>query len=464
MALGQISAQSFALPDVRIGGQPQQVDPNMVAQVEQLLPAAEQELDAANGLRSNYFNQYRQLKDFATSMAKRGIDVTRPDYSEPDGGTMYQSYLAMEGALRGAAQDLKLSKEIKDKQRTAEIAGTFRPVGNQSGVLTDVQGFNTQHLDTSVDKTLRAIDGPTYTKRDFQAKGELLKNEENRLRQAIEATDDPSEKARLQYNIDALVQSPVTTPYAAFQTGRTGTTKPPSFEIEILKNITNQSRGVWPEGTYKTELVEGEPALVSRQREGEQFGETERDGKKIFRIIDKWVKKPDGVYLYFKNADPMKASEVSGDALASSLISSNTKYGTANKMYASARELGLLDESSSAITNSLLPENAQEMQGMGQEQVAAAKHAISAEETRLLGDIVLNNSLEVKTPAGSTIKVKKHRNPFKSGFYVEIDGKEKASELEPAQALEWIRKNTAYFEPFVNQQAATPQAFDPTQF
>lgn len=82
------------------------------------------EIANVDNLTGNYYNAYSKVKDFTTTMWQDyGLDVTKPDLTQPGGGQFYQAYLNMDANLRMTAQDLKVQRKRMDEAFTSAMKG-----------------------------------------------------------------------------------------------------------------------------------------------------------------------------------------------------------------------------------------------------------------------------------------------------------------------------------------------------
>lgn len=433
---GQSQALNFALPDNRYIQTAPPVAPPQQEAASPLPQMGNDQFAYVEGLTDKFYNLKGQVEKYAIEAQKKyGVDVTQPDFTQPGGGILFKTYQKLATDLMLTANDLKESQKVETDIRTRSAAGqitpldTFDPRKNLASRMSPDEMFFTNTLLPEVDQANRLLATQTYTNADHdRISREVLQPTIDK----INARTDISEQQK-QFNINALVQQAKTTPYAAFQGNNRGSKS--TIEIDILRDITNTANGIWKPGTFKSGVDDnGNPILINKKREGEQYGEfayTDDKGnqKRLPRIIDRWVKNDNGeVFLEFKNREgvdipPEKVSGVPGDVLASSFISSNPKYGSAPKMYEAARELGYLDDSSSAINEKLL---SQEITPPDLSQTKQAVEKAKSELTKKLdtytGSGFGQEGVSIPLPGGATLKLFKHK--IGSGWYIEQDGEQ----------------------------------------
>lgn len=417
----QTQAAPVAAPQEAVNPLPSQMGNDSFAYVE--------------GITDKFYNLKGQVEKYALDMSKKyGVDVTQPDYTQPGGGILFKTYQKLATDLMLTANDLKESQKVNTLDTAAERAGQitrqegFDPTQQLSSRASTEERLFTNTLLPEVEQANRLAQTQVHTKADHDR---MTREVINPTIEKINARTDLSEQQK-QFNINALMQQVQTTPYAAFQAGRGSKS---TVEIDILKDITNTANGIWKPGTFKSGIDDnGNPILVNKKREGEQYGEfayTDDKGnqKRVPRIIDRWVKDESGnVRLEFKNREgvdiPSEAvSGIPGDVITSNFISSNPKYGSAPKMYEAARELGLLDDSSSAINERLFSQETSSPDlSQTSQAVKEAKEELGKRLDEYKGSGFGQEGISIPLPGGTILKLFKHK--VGSGWYIEQDGEQ----------------------------------------
>jgi len=120
MALGQSIGLNYNIPQVQGGGfiQPGQAEMEATqafapANAQPMLPDLNQDMAYKEKINDHLFNSYATLKRFTEDMNSKGIDVTKPDYSQPGGGELFKTYKKMEADIYMTAEDLKRESDFE---------------------------------------------------------------------------------------------------------------------------------------------------------------------------------------------------------------------------------------------------------------------------------------------------------------------------------------------------------------
>lgn len=434
------------------------------------LPQENDDLAIVEGLTDKYINTKAEIERFALDMAtKYGVDVTAPDHSQQDGGgAPFKTFQKLATSLLVTANDLKQRRENQKQLLPQLAAGNIRTI--QSGDLTaqkpETQFYNTDLL-PEVKQANDILKTAVYTDEDHdrfkqQVFDPIVADLTARMN---EEGVSPMEKEYLQYNINALVQAPRTTPYATFQNaGKSKST----VEIDLLKKVTNVSQGKWPKGSYDTATDEkGNPVLVNKFLDGAQAGEYVYEDakgaqKRVPKIVDGFVKKADGVYFSFKQTDgvsipPVKVSSRRGDEIAQDIIASNPKYGSVTKMYEAMRNMGLADEDGSLVNEKILAGEDFDTPdpSIFGERIAAEKERI---KKRLkegtandpAANLFVNRpKIDLILPSGETATLVKHR--VGDGWFLEgQDDNDDFTHMTWNDVESWLAQEK-YFDQFLNK-------------
>jgi hypothetical protein len=502
MAREDILGQTYLLPQNRFIQPGAQAQPVVPGQSNFNLPEAQVGgLAFVEGLTDKYYDLRGQIENYALSMQKDyNIDVTRPDPSQPGGGIPFKTFNKLSTELLVTANDLKNSMTRDTADEAGIRAGTFIRAQNydpsqqlSSRSPIEERGFATDLL-PEVTQANAILKTDVHTRADYNRfKTQVLDPVTQKLRDQM-TTASPAEREYLQRNIDALVQQPQTTPYAAFQSAYGGGSRKPTIEIDILKDTTNLAQGRWGEGTFSRSTdSDGNPILINRKREGEQYGEfvytdpKTKSQKRIPRVIDRWVKRGDGsIQLEFKKGDQGEeipseiVSDKRGDAVTSVLISSNPKYGSVTKMYEAAREYGITDDTGSVVNEYLLGETQSPDLSGDQAAIDSEKERIRqgvrALPIKFTGE---RPFVELRSKDGDQVMVKKGLTGkyyvevvpkqqvdfaktlkgYSKGSEKQLKGKEIKSGLTEDQLMEYLSKEVeGYYDQFMGQSEQPSQS------
>jgi hypothetical protein len=467
---GQLGANTYQMTfpgqqQVPVGVQQQQLKPEQFDLGKDPLAIREK-------LTSDLYNAKALLDAVAKDFSSQGIDPFTPDYSQDGGGLAFQTLEKAKANLMYAADALRLQAEADEKEREAYMRGDIRytsgydPTTDMSTQMNPADVYYSTQLDPRTVAANQRTAQNVYTQRDAN----------NLNRQVYDPTYkalgqsgfSPEEQA---YQQSALLKSVPETSYQQLidrSGGRGGSQNTP--EIEVLKKVTNLAQGVWPEGTYNVITKGGKALLENRTMSGEYLGDyigqDAKGNQKVFRkIVKRWIKDPETgeVIIEFDNADiPAEVvSNTKGDVIASSIISNNPKYGSAQKMYATARELGYLDDTSSAINEALIPQNADAIRNNIKEKGKAKSAAIKQRYDQVKNQITDLDGGFFEVSDGRVLKVKKHR--FKDKYYIdgwedlyEGSSADKFENLTVEQVLDKL-DDFGYFDMFLDEQAPVQQ-------
>lgn len=367
MAQGTSGAYNYEINPFQqqMAAQPMGLPEPVEAQVQ--APVKPGTLASIEGATSSYFDNYAQLDAFAKDMAKKGIDVFTPNYAEPGGGLPFQTYQKLAAGVQFASN--RLANEQKAREQLMEAR-----LKNEADFA---QGFNPSTGFVSEDPNSFVSLNATDATKEAALRLRQMPNTQTDTNNLNAAAFDPAVA-----QIDAMVQSGQMTPQEGaiqksmlfkatkdtpvFQPrAESGADKTTQGSLELLKNITNQSAGNWTPGTFTSKIINGQRQQVSTRFSGEKLGDqqifkTDKLGNEtpvtVPVIIKDWVRNPTTGEITIRFTDdniPDKVVDGNiGEEIATSIIASNPKYGgsaAVPQLFAKARELGYLDETSKVI-------------------------------------------------------------------------------------------------------------------
>lgn len=423
-------------------------------------------------LTNDYYSNMGLIRSFAEDMSKKGIDPFEPDYSQEGGGLAFQTMQKLQAGLMFAANALKnefqREKQVNDAvlRGDARIKSDFDP-RSQMFTQTPDAAFSTQ-LDPRITAANQRTAQNTFTQRDSQNLNAAVYDP---TRQAILNDPNLSEEERA-YQLGGLFSNVPETSYQQL-IPRGGSGSRGNHEVEVLKKVTNITQGVWPEGTYDLTTRGGKALLVNKTYAGEVMGEYEgvdaKGNPKIYKkILKRWLKDPETGEVIAEYTDPNIPKEVvsntTGDVYAAALITNNPKYGDAAKMYSAARELGLLDDTSSARNEALISQNADTLRqsaaerAKGESGVTEKYNVVKNELTKLSNPFIGHNWKVYALPDGRQLEIGKHKGSSGKFFiqnWEELFGGSDSSQFENLtldQALGFLDQFN-YFDKFLGQKA-----------
>lgn len=175
------------------------------------LPPIEEGLQNVDGITESYFNKYGELEQFLGSLYAKGIDPSKPDYSNPETReAMNVLYKAM-ADVRYTGDQLKNSQKMLEAYQGHRAANQVAPVDGY-----DVNQAPFSHVfDQNVASTATPL-ADTSNKAYAKAFGTTsAKNQANKqvaenlaiLEERMVNETNPSIKQQLQYEIDELQQA-----------------------------------------------------------------------------------------------------------------------------------------------------------------------------------------------------------------------------------------------------------------
>jgi|GEM_PF-5050267 len=430
MGIGEAAGYNYAIPQKFIGRQPQQVQqaPDLPADDSDFSDVKQGDyLAHVEGLSDQYFNVTGLIREFAHDQAKKGIDVTQPDYSQPGGGELFKTYQKLAAVLKHTANDLANSNDIDKTMQKLQAEGKvtqnpgFDPRQQMSATMSPNQMYTSTDLNQTTQNAATDLGQAYYTNADAQAKNQTVRNPLIDFYQK-RMQEDPG---NAQYYANQIAALPKATAQTAYQQliphGGGGSKVPPG--VSVLKKITNLSSGVWSDGSYKPVVVGSKTYLENKEMTGESLGQymsTDKKGNVSYKpkIISRWLKNPDTGEVEIEYQDPEVPNDVvsgSPGSTATNFIANNPKYGDVAKTMDIANSLGILDEAGNVDAShpAITPANAEEIKAKVR---SAGKDKSAALSARVKKDLEQLNNLKThlwgndrvtyKLPNGGIVEVK----------------------------------------------------------
>jgi hypothetical protein len=483
MARGDAAALNYQIPQTFIGGQQVQQPPSSIEPQNPIQNPA-QLLAHREGLTRQYYDLNGKLDAYVTSMAKdNGIDVTKPDFTQPGGGEAFNTFQQLSSALLYTANDLARSAKIDDAILQQSAQGNIRmqagydPKTQLSSQMSPEEMFYSTKLDPQVSQINDFLNKDFYTQRD----ADVANQQGAQLRAYYDdlINNDPQNRAMYEAQKAAIGTATRKTPYSAFQQ-RGGSGQGGTSGLGVLKKITNLTKGVWTPGTYKPVTKAGKAYIENTEMAGDSMGQyiSYKDGQAVYKpkIVRRWLKDPDtgDVFVEFQDSSlPLEnVSNQPGSSTTATFMSNNPKYGDSAKMIEKASEIGLLDDTNTSIDELLMPENYKDIQTQIRQSAQPQAQAVAKEVEKVKSLLSTpehhwyspNTVVPFTLPQG-TIKVEKTGDDEYeiSNYKTFLGGKKSDYEGLSEEAVLNILSELGYFDQFVStpKEAATPTADKP---
>lgn len=484
MGYGQGAAQNFKINPQYIGSPQQQVAPQEV-QPSSVMGAIDPNdpLAIRDKLTSDYYNNYGQLKSFAASMAKQGIDVFEADYSQPGGGAPFKTAMRLQAGLMYASNALKGEYEAEKQMRPMEVQGQVQMkqgVDRNGMYASDASNYYSTDATPMVKEANARLNTPTFTNNDQNNFNQAYLDETiGKLDQLVQQGMMSPEQAQQQKNM--LMENVKQTSYQQLIPRATKPGKNYDSQIGLLKKYTNLSQGVWNDGTYRPEERKGQLFLVNSEGQGDVLGRyeasTDKNGAPVLKdkVVKNWLKDPDTGEVFIEFTDPTipmeRVSNQRGDAITRTFVSNNSKYGSVDKIMEAATELGLTDDVGSAINSALMPEDSdarkktvRESAGPVKEKLKQAKVNIKKELSGLKSTLFGNDKKVYPLPNGTKLEIGRHQG--EQSFYInnpeEIGLSGDVENLTMDEVYDYLSQ-AGFFQRYFEQpqQSAAPQEAQP---
>lgn len=348
--IAQAGGLTYNLPQRQFAQQ--QAQPVMQQQVAQQqqggspfdIPMGE-DLANVQNLTNNYYTSYGRLKDFTETMWKDyGVDVTKPDFTQPGGGLMHDTFLRMDADLRMAANDLAQQKKRTEEMAKLEAQGkvvrgmlptgeVYDPTRMLERQFVDAQGRPVSaYVSTDLeDRTLKAIERANeayYTTGDAAAANAAIKPIKDEYARLIKENPYQAEYYQKQLNAIMDAQSRFSSGMLTGRGGKGGT----DDYLTMARTLANQARGNWQTQDTDIDPVTKQVVGVIKPISGLKYGEgiDKNTGKTVDKVIERIVKLPNGeVYAEFvnKGLERERIDNLTSDKFVNTLFMLNPQLG-----------------------------------------------------------------------------------------------------------------------------------------
>ncbi len=465
----------YTAPTNRYIGQPAPAAQSEAGAAPQLalpgISGAQDQYANVQGTTDEFYNTVGQIKQYASDMWKTyGIDVTRPDLSQPGGGQPFKTFQELSAKSIMTSNDLKERMKQNQMIDASVLSGTAREVeGSREAPLgTPLQerAF-ALNLDPDIKEIATRLRENVYSPTDAANLNKVLyqpkvKELESQIK-AAEKAGDFAEVGRLNMNLSALRAAVPQTHAAYFSQDAAkdrDAAKKKNYEAEALKEISNIALGRWSPGQYEEETdANGNVILINRTKEGQGYGsilhETgsglKKQTKTIERKIDHFEKKANGeVWVHFKPAKedgakiefkPERTDNQNPGGVVSTFFDSNKGLGNYSTALGQARDMGWTD-ASGYISPTSLPFEAIADAGSLKEKNKIVAATVNTVLDNFEADLNKWSASSEKEPIEFTVGDKKLE--IKKGFrgrYIVENGEEVATGLTNKEVKEYIKNN-----------------------
>jgi len=309
-------------------------------------------------LTSDYYNNYGQLKQYATSMAKDfGIDVFKPDYTQEGGGEPFKLAQKLQANIMYTANALRNEREAeKEKRKMLDEGKILRKHGvdfnNTLAYSNDNNFIPTTALPGITAANQRGAED-TFDKASQDRVNANIQQEAAKIDQLVQSGQLSLEEGQLQksYLVNNAYKTPagVYSAYAKNYSKGSGANTP---EIDLYKKYTNIINGAWDYDNAKKVVKSDGVHYINEDGKGViKLGKsdiTDKKGKPLEKIVDHWDLDPrtSVVTVHYTNPQipPDEVSGRSGQDVTSEVISNNPKFGSVSKFMKTLNDLGLVNE------------------------------------------------------------------------------------------------------------------------
>lgn len=455
----QSLAESFELPEQRYLGNAGQAAAAPAAGYQPTLPLAPPSKDLAQveGLTDAYYDTWGKLQALSQGMNKDyGIDVTKPDFTQPGGGLPFQTFQKLSGAVMSVSN--QLGNRLKEQQQAAP----YKHTGQVTGTGEEGDPYVSTHLVPELKTAVDRAQDDFYTSGDARrAYDANIKPIEDELR-AKAASGDPfwvrqlkvAEKLRTTYATHPSYFRNEFDEQKKKLKDAAGATR----EIGIARKLTAEKSGFWDPGSYEVKHEDGETFAYKQAEQNLKAGTyLDDEGKTKTLVVDGWKRTPDGkTFLIFKGeqgedvpTEPLRVDNMTGDQLTAVLQQHNPRLGQTPTLYQAMDILGHATETGGLDEKSLFEAYAPGSYGKLEGARGALNNALTSRHTtEVKKDVVreelakmngifgmgVGNLIQKKMPDGTTVAIRKHK--VGDGYFiVGLDDKAHLTKEEVVQYL-----------------------------
>lgn len=419
--LGQNIANTYLLPQDNNILPPEQ---QQIARTSGALPKGAVP-DPAEGLQYTiddtraYYEKWSKLKNFVHTMdSSFGIDVTKPDFSDPASLRANELYTKAVADIMFQGDQLKNSQTMLEQMMARRAAGTSTmEVDPRQQALSTVDPREAE-MTTKAGDLVNNINKKTqqrfYTSSEYKQAQGVYDSAVQNLEQL--ATNDPENAEYYARQIQMLTPPTKSTKIFAPKNDTVGTKV--NAAGNLLRKVSNMVMGAGDNWNPSVDPTKFETSEFEGLNYGSYVG---TDGRKKTRVVDKWIHDPETgeVTIMFQNEDaaPQVVSQSDALQVARELVSANTRFGNTSDLDKYVNEYSLLNEEGEVDPNKLLsPKFAREQERRLKEvkelkpKIEKAKFAIKTSLGELSGRPLASPAVYTipEEFGGGQLEVKRH--------------------------------------------------------
>lgn len=351
------------------------------------IPKAVEGLQYVEGTTRDYYDKWANLKNFVNSAwTNFGIDVTKPDFANPEGLRMNEIYTKAVADLMFQGDQLKTSQSELSKILADQRAG--KVMLNQDPSQGLVTQTDPRQLTTST-----GVDPITEEANEFSKRRFYTSSEFNQANEAYEETkqmweqsivNDPENAEYYQRQLDAL-QPPTksTKIFAPQREGSSGSGEASGGSLlRKVSNILLGSGETWNRASTIDPLK-----LQNNDFKGDVYGEyVDDNGKSQKKVIDSFIFDPEtkSIEITYQGEVPSDVIS-SNDALsvARQLVSSNPRYGTLTSLDKYVESNTLLDSEGEVDPSKLVSPKLAKLQEENLKEITELKPFVNKAKSQI---------------------------------------------------------------------------------
>lgn len=319
-------------------------------------------------LTDDYYNNYGTLDSYAKDMAKKGINVFEPDYSQPGGGEAFKTFQRMQANVLHSANALKTEFEMEKETRKAEAEGKVRmePGADRNGLYySKPENFYSTALSPGVLEANKMLGDQFGTQGEADKANTTVRDQQLFHLKEVKKTLEKEGKSTTQVDNDIhalLTATNINPALAAAFTRASKSGSGAKYDTSIFKKMYNIGSGSWAPGTYTVKPHAGAGAVWEfDELKGDNYGtyrDTSNPEKPVLKekIIKDLYANPKDHKVYVRFQDSAIPDEAIDDPyhFAREVISNNAKHGDFARTMRAVYDEGMGDEESGGVNPSVV--------------------------------------------------------------------------------------------------------------